>query len=389
MKNINNLIALSLKSLLKNKRRNFLTVFGIIIGISSVITIMSIGNGFKKDTLSKLNKNGDNKNVALVSYIENDVNVENSIPFKPSDISLVKNIKGVKNSKIKKQKSEEYNTKVSVWGQSKNITLKKSSVSSKVEKGSGFDKYDNILHRKVVTISQSLNKKLFNSDGLNETLFIDKQGFKVVGISSSSEITDVKIPDNTFDKYLTNIHSEMPQLEIQVSENANKKDIGKKAAKELNKYGSSLKDGKYQYSDPKETEELFGKILDGITYFIAAVASISLFISGVGVMNVMYISVSERTEEIAIRRAFGARSLDIEIQFLIESIVLCVVGGIIGLILGIIFSQTLSLLVPFIKSSTSIGSVIICIGVSMFIGILFGWIPAKTAASKELIKIIK
>ncbi|MCG9851016.1 FtsX-like permease family protein, partial [Staphylococcus argenteus] len=82
----------------------------------------------------------------------------------------------------------------------------------------------------------------------------------------------------------------------------------------------------------------------------------SLFISGVGVMNVMYISVSERTEEIAIRRAFGARAKDIEIQFLIESIVLCTIGGIIGLLWGVLLSQILTLLVPVIKSVTTFNS---------------------------------
>ena len=89
-----------------------------------------------------------------------------------------------------------------------------------------------------------------------------------------------------------------------------------------------------------------GSVLDTITYFVAAVAGISLFIAGIGVMNVMYISVTERTEEIAIRRAFGAKGRDIEIQFLVESVVLCLIGGIIGLILGIIIATLIDLVTP-------------------------------------------
>ncbi|MES6494309.1 FtsX-like permease family protein, partial [Cutibacterium acnes] len=105
---------------------------------------------------------------------------------------------------------------------------------------------------------------------------------------------------------------------------------------------------------------------------------------------VMYISVAERTEEIAIRRAFGAKGRDIEIQFLVESIVLCLIGGIIGLILGILIATCVDALTPkMIKSSVSIGSIIIAVGVSTLIGIIFGWIPARAASKKELIDIIK
>ena len=126
-----------------------------------------------------------------------------------------------------------------------------------------------------------------------------------------------------------------------------------------------------------------GSVLDTITYFVAAVAGISLFIAGIGVMNVMYISVTERTEEIAIR-AFGAKGRDIEIQFLVESVVLCLIGGIIGLILGIIIATLIDLVTPeMVKSSVSLGSVILAVGVSTLIGIIFGWIPARSASKKN------
>ena len=144
------------------------------------------------------------------------------------------------------------------------------------------------------------------------------------------------------------------------------------------------------YSDMESMMKNINTVFDSITYFVAAVAGISLFIAGIGVMNVMYISVAERTEEIAIRRAFGAKGRDIEIQFLVESIVLCLIGGIIGLILGILIATCVDALTPkMIKSSVSIGSIIIAVGVSTLIGIIFGWIPARAASKKELIDIIK
>ena len=182
----------------------------------------------------------------------------------------------------------------------------------------------------------------------------------------------------------------MPQLQLKLTDDANKKDVAKKVEKQLNKKGTASDKGQYSYSDMESSMKQINKIFDGITYFVAAVAGISLFIAGIGVMNVMYISVAERTEEIAIRRAFGAKSRDIEIQFLIESVVLCLLGGIIGLILGILFSFLVDAVTPsYVSTMISFGPVIIAVGVSTLIGVVFGWVPARAAAKKELIDIIK
>ena len=169
-----------------------------------------------------------------------------------------------------------------------------------------------------------------------------------------------------------------------------KKHTAKKVADELNKKGSGIGEGKYSYEDNEKILKEITQIFDSITYFVAAVAGISLFIAGIGVMNVMYISVSERTEEIAIRRAFGAKARDIEFQFLIESIILCVMGGLIGLALGIAIAEIVAAVTPdYIQSVVSLTSVLIAMGVSTFIGVIFGWVPARSAANKELIDIIK
>ncbi|MDU0465512.1 ABC transporter permease, partial [Staphylococcus chromogenes] len=158
----------------------------------------------------------------------------------------------------------------------------------------------------------------------------------------------------------------------------------------LNKSGSAVGSGTYQYTDMEALMKNINKVFDAITYFVAAVAGISLFIAGIGVMNVMYISVAERTEEIAIRRAFGAKGRDIELQFLIESVILCLIGGIIGLVIGIAIAALVDALTPdYIKSSVTLGSVLLAVGVSSLIGIVFGWIPSRAASKKELIDIIK
>ncbi len=200
----------------------------------------------------------------------------------------------------------------------------------------------------------------------------------------------IQMPSQTFNRYLVNLNQAMQTLQITVTDGSSKKEIANQVVKQLNKKGSGSGNGSYSYNDTEDMLKGIGKVFDAITYFVAAVAGISLFIAGIGVMNVMYISVSERTEEIAIRRAFGAKARDIELQFLIESVVLCVLGGVIGLTLGIIFASLIDLLTPkYITSVVSFSSILIAVGVSTLIGIIFGWVPARAAAKKELIDIIK
>lgn len=200
----------------------------------------------------------------------------------------------------------------------------------------------------------------------------------------------IQMPSQTFNRYLVNLNQAMQTLQITVTDGSSKKEIANQVVKQLNKKGSGSGNGSYSYNDTEDMLKGIGKVFDAITYFVAAVAGISLFIAGIGVMNVMYISVSESTEEIAIRRAFGAKARDIELQFLIESVVLCVLGGVIGLTLGIIFASLIDLLTPkYITSVVSFSSILIAVGVSTLIGIIFGWVPARAAAKKELIDIIK
>ncbi len=247
------------------------------------------------------------------------------------------------------------------------------------------------MKEKVVTIDQTIARKAFKGDAIGKTLFIDNQGFKIARIVNNPMYENtVNMPSETFNRYMGDLSQELPQLELKVDNDDNKKEITNKAAKLLNKRDSGMSEGSYQYSDMEEVMKSITQVFDAITYFVAAVAGISLFIAGIGVMNIMYISVAERTEEIAIRRAFGAKGRDIEIQFLIESIVLCLIGGIIGLIIGILISKLVEAVTPdMVQSVVSLGSILLAVGVSTLIGIVFGWIPARSASKKELIDIIK
>lgn len=391
MKNLPNIISVSLKSIMKNKRRNIFTMIGIIIGIAAVITIMSLGNGFKKTASDEFADTGASKGQAMISFMPENMEGSKENPFDKQDIDLVKQIDGVTDAKIKEDDSQSYGAKMTNSQKQSDINIFKKDHVDNASEGKGFTQSDNELKEKVVTIDQTIAKKAFKGDAIGKTLFIDDQGFKIVGIVNNPMYENtVNMPSETFDRYMGDLSQDLPQLELKVDNDDNKKEIANKAAKLLNKRGSGMSEGSYQYSDMEEIMKSITQVFDAITYFVAAVAGISLFIAGIGVMNVMYISVAERTEEIAIRRAFGAKGRDIEIQFLIESIVLCLIGGIIGLIIGILISKLVEAVTPdMVQSVVSLGSILLAVGVSTLIGIVFGWIPARSASKKELIDIIK
>lgn len=391
MKNLSNIIAISFKSILKNKRRNIFTMIGSIIGIAAVITIMSLGNGFKKTAADEISDSGAGKNSALISFMTNSGESAKNNPFSQQDIGIVKQIDGVSDAKIKETEDQGYSAKMTNPQKKGDISILKKDEVTSLEGGKGFNSEDNELRKKVVTVDDKIAKDVFNKDAIGKTLYIDGQGFEVVGIvNDMMNPKAVSMPSQTFNQYMGNLQQDFPSLQLTIADNANKKEVANKVADKLNKKGSGMGDGSYSYNDTEEMMKGINKVFDGITYFVAAVAGISLFIAGIGVMNVMYISVTERTEEIAIRRAFGAKSRDIELQFLVESVVLCVLGGLIGLILGILIASLVDAVTPdYIKSVVSISSVVIAVGVSMLIGIVFGWIPARAAAKKELIDIIK
>ncbi|MEB6228216.1 ABC transporter permease [Mammaliicoccus sciuri] len=391
MKNLPNIISVSLKSIMKNKRRNIFTMIGIIIGIAAVITIMSLGNGFKKTASDEFADTGASKGQAMISFMPENMEGSKENPFDKQDIDLVKQIDGVTDAKIKEDDSQSYGAKMTNSQKQSDINIFKKDHVDNASEGKGFTQSDNELKEKVVTVDQTIAKKAFKGDAIGKTLFIDNQGFKIVGIVNNPMYENtVNMPSETFNRYMGDLSQDLPQLELKVDNDDNKKEIANKAAKLLNKRGSGMSEGSYQYSDMEEIMKSITQVFDAITYFVAAVAGISLFIAGIGVMNVMYILVAERTEEIAIRRAFGAKGRDIEIQFLIESIVLCLIGGIIGLIIGILISKLVEAVTPdMVQSVVSLGSILLAVGVSTLIGIVFGWIPARSASKKELIDIIK
>ncbi|MCE5155031.1 ABC transporter permease [Staphylococcus hyicus] len=394
MSNFNNIIHIALRSILKNKRRNIFTMIGIIIGIAAVIMIMSLGNGFKKTANQQFSDAGASKNIARIEFAEKQTsNTQSKVykPFNSSDLDIAKQVKGVQDATVRMNQENGLTSVAKTVDKKTDVTVKGKSSSKEIDEGKGFTTDDNDNSERVAIVSSDVAENLFKGKAVNKTIYIDGVGFKVNGIKSDLLTPNlVEVPNKTLKRYLPYLKPAAPQLEIKFDDSVDKKETANSVADKLNKRGSSAGEGTYQYTDVEALTKNINKVFDGITYFVAAVAGISLFIAGIGVMNVMYISVAERTEEIAIRRSFGAKGRDIELQFLIESIILCLIGGLIGLFIGIGIAAIVDSLTPdYIRSSVTISSVLLAVGISTLIGIVFGWIPAHKASKKELIDIIK
>ncbi|PZL70574.1 permease [Enterococcus plantarum] len=392
----------ALKSILKNKKRSFLTMFGIIIGIASVITIVSIGNGFKRDMIDKMSMVNTNENVSNITFNYYDVSnaLTESDVFKKSDLDLIKNLKGIRKVDFYKPKQKLTERQVELNLRGKKLTKKIERVEQTSEPllvGRQIDPNDNETLNKVVVIDEILAQKLYDDPekAVGKGFEVMNELFTVVGVIASSNGTLsmenqaalAYFPIKSYDHYFNKAESQsILNIETEVGEN--QEEILKEVLKQLNFNGSMRNVGEYETYNPKSDIEQMGSILDNLTLFISAVAGISLFIAGVGVMNMMYISVSERTKEIGIRRALGATEKDIRKQFLTEGLTLTLLGGLIGYLLGMILGLLASIFLPF-SVRPDLFTIGLAVGISVLIGVVFSYMPASAASKKDLIDIMK
>lgn len=377
-------ISIALKSITKNKNRNFLTMLGIIIGIASVICILAIGDGFTHTVTKGMGSHNVSNKVTLQWESKSVYNTDGG--FTKNDASALSSVEGVDHVKLASSVVEA-GAKVQYKTKNVSIGLNKQPKHLKLIKGTylSLDGDTNGVY-----ISEYLAHKLFKKNALNRLISIDGTVFVVQGIYRVGTMDyrpDAYVSKTTFKQLFANQISK-DQAKLYITSDANKKQVGKKATKLMKKIGEQKKTGTYSVSNPDQISKQFTKILNDITYFIAFIAGISLLIAGIGVMNVMYITVSERRKEIGIRRAFGATSGDIRNQFLIESVVLCIIGGIIGIICGYIFVSIINAFLPF-KAVITPYAIILSLAVSTAVGLIFGFIPSNKAAKSELVGLLK
>lgn len=383
------LVKASWHALIANPKRSFLTTIGIIIGIASVVTIMSLGAGVKKQMLRDLDTTQTGQQTAEIYYNSRDMFL-NEPGFDNRDVTMLMdaNLKGVAKVEILQQtKKIGLTAIINDSRQAMTADLVNKPVKQPIVAGQNLTTYDFEVKNPVMLMSDKLATKMYTTaaNAVGTSVTVQQTTYTVIGVYHN-KAADARLPKPLYLNSSTGKQGNGIKLTFkpgaQVSVGANQ------ALHQLKKSGSHHRDGRYEYIDMGKLLKGISKSISGITYFVAAIAGISLFIAGIGVMNMMYISVSERTQEIGVRLALGATPKNIMMQFLLEAIILTVSGGVIGLVIGTSVAAVASMAMPF-RAIVTPASVALAFGVSTAVGIVFGLLPAKQAANKNLIDILR
>ncbi|MDV3428615.1 MAG: ABC transporter permease [Bacillota bacterium] len=380
-------IKMALSSIRSNKMRSILTMLGIIIGILSVIVLVGIGQGTTRNIQSQIEGLGTNLiTVNIRSYRNKPITDDEITQLKSG--GFIKEIAPIvsSNSTVKAgTKSDSYSVEGSVpaYEEIRNVSI---------DTGRFISENDITNRYKVAVIGTDIADTIFGTrDVIGKTIQINRNNFTVVGLlksagSSSSGSNDEKviIPISTAERLFKTTRISTFYIEASSSDNVTN------AYNQLNtflyqKFGSTDDYNVFNQTDLLST---VSTTTNTLTMMLGGIASISLLVGGIGIMNIMLVSVTERTREIGIRKAIGAKRRNILIQFLIESVVLSVLGGIIGILLGFLVANIVS---KFTSIAVSISPTVVLLSFSfaMAVGIIFGMYPANKASKLKPIDALR
>lgn len=398
----NVLLNTAFKDIIKNKKRSLLTMLGIIIGIAAVITIIAIGRGFQDYVVDSL-MGGEGKELSVAFFFQPD-NPTNSVGSNTS-VFTEKNIRDISQMadvvKVESDPEKFQNDMVNISMQKNDGKIESAfakpveETESKIVKGRAITKLDGDTNQKVAVITQKLADEIFeDEDPLDKTVLVKNDFYVIVGIKENNAATnlfsfgnDVDIPKGTLESRKPKNNNSISMINVILKNGTKVQDKAKEIQEYLEKNGPMKAAGSYNFVDIAQQIEGISNVLGSVTIFISLIAAISLLIAGIGMMNMMYISVAERIKEIGIRRAIGAKKKEILYQFMLEGIIVTVIGGIIGYIIGMIAAFIASKFLPF-PIKLELIPVLISLGISLGIGIVFTYSPANTAANKNVIDII-
>ena len=398
----NILLNTAFKDIIKNKKRSLLTMLGIIIGIAAVITIIAIGRGFQDYVVDSL-MGGEGKELSVAFFFQPE-NPTNSVGSNTS-VFTEKNIRDISQMtdvvKVESDPEQFQNNLLNVSIQKNDGKLESGfakpveETESKIVNGRAITKLDGDTNQKVAVISKKLADDLFeNEDPINKTVIFKNDNYVIVGIKENNAATnlfvmgnDVELPKDTVESRKPKNNNSISMINVILKNGTKVQDKAKEIQEYLEKNGPMKAAGSYNFVDIAQQIEGISNVLGSVTIFISLIAAISLLIAGIGMMNMMYISVAERIKEIGIRRAIGAKKKEILYQFMLEGIIVTVIGGIIGYIIGMIAAFIASKFLPF-PIKLELMPVLISLGISLGIGIVFTYSPANTAANKNVIDII-
>lgn len=409
--NYSNLFKIALRAIAANKMRSFLTALGIIIGIAAVITMLAIGQGTKQSIKSNISEMGSNMimispGADMRGGVRQDASSMETL--KQADYESIKDecnyISGISPT-VNSSGQWIYgsnNTPSSIYGVNRDyLRIRQLSVAD----GEMFTEADIKSAAKVCVLGQTIVDNLFpdGSDPVGRVVRFNSIPFRVVGVLKKKGYNSMGMDqdDLALAPYTTVMKRILAQTYLQgivcsaITEEAS--EPAQNQISEILRRNHKLKDATdtteaddddFTIRSQEELSSMMDSTMTTLTILLGSVAGISLLVGGIGIMNIMYVSVTERTREIGLRMSVGARGIDILNQFLIEAIMLSVTGGIIGVFLGVSISVGIQ---EFAHLPTVIEpwSIIMSFAVCTFTGVFFGWYPAKKAARLDPIEAIR
>lgn len=390
---------LAFRSLLRNKTRSLLTMLGIIIGVSAVILLVSIGQGLQNYLTSTFESLGSNLITVLPGQVgQGGFSAASSPNFAGTkltvkDVSDISRLAGAVETAGGGLQSA---ATVSNGGKSKFTTVVGVDATYlrirdlTVGSGRTITDADSRVSRNVAIIGTTIVSELFGSGNpIGKKITVGGQKFEVIGILNKIGSGGFGVDTNSYVVLpLTSAQKLFGISGVQViaAKAVDKESIPQAISQIKKALGKRLKSDEFSVLDNSSLVQTVTQILGVLTLALGGIAAISLLVGGVGIMNIMLVSVTERTKEIGLRKAVGAKPSDILYQFIIEAVVLSLGGGMIGVAIGAIGAWGLN---HFIETSVSLWSVMLAFGVSAVIGIVFGVAPAARASKLNPIEALK
>ena len=400
-----NLIKIAVRALANNKLRGFLTVLGIIIGVASVITMLAIGQGSKRSIQAQISEMGSNMimihpGADVRGGVRQDASAMETLKLQDyEDIVDETRFVSAVSPSVNSSGQAIYganNAPTTVYGISPDyLEIRR----YKVEDGDMFTEQDIQTAAKVCVVGKTVVDNLFpdGSNPVGKVIRFQKLPFRIVGVLESKGYNSMGMDqdDLILAPYTTIQKKVLAITHLQgITCSALKEEYTDQAIDEISEIlrrNHKLKesdDDDFTIRSQQELSTMLTSTTDMMTVLLAAVAGISLLVGGIGIMNIMYVSVTERTREIGLRMSIGAKGIDILAQFLIESILISVTGGLIGVVFGVGAALVVNGVAHF-PIYIQPWSVILSFAVCTVTGVFFGWYPAKKAAQLDPIEAIR
>ncbi|WP_310175645.1 ABC transporter permease [Neobacillus niacini] len=380
-------IKMSLRSIKSNKLRSVLTMLGIIIGVSSVIILVSIAQGSAKNVTSSINQLGTN--LLTINTFGTDLSLTVDKIDQLSKLNGVKAISPVVSGRVNVKK-DQINSQVSLTATNDTYS---SVRDAKVTQGRFINDLDIEYRQKIAVLGSETASTFFGVDNpVGQYIQVDGTSFKVVGVLASKGSSLGQSGDNVIIVPLSTGQRLVKSTTInQVYLQGKSQDQMDFVMNEVERKMASLypnKSDSYSVTNQQDVMDTLSSVSNTMTMMLGGIASISLLVGGIGIMNIMLVSVSERTKEIGIRKAIGAKRRDVLLQFLIEAVVLSSMGGILGILAGVGLGKIIA---SFMSLTISYSSSVIVLSFffSLLVGVVFGVFPANKASKLSPIQALR